>query len=72
MLRALAAEARSFVQMGIMQATTYNLASNGQMPEVFTAEQASWNTLPMLGVHPVLGRLFTSDDDRPERTPRSF
>ncbi len=59
-------QARSFVQMGLMQATTYNLAGNGQMPEVVEAEQASWNTLPMLGVRPVLGRLFRSDDDRPQ------
>jgi predicted permease len=59
-------QARSFVQMGIMQETTYNLAGSGQMPEVVHAEQASWSTLPMLGVHPALGRLFTRDDDRPE------
>ncbi len=59
-------QARSLVQMGIMQETTYNLAGSGQMPEVVHAEQASWSTLPMLGVHPALGRLFTRDDDRPE------
>ncbi len=59
-------QARSFVQMAMMQATTYNLAGNGQMPEVVKAEQASWNTLPMLGVRPVLGRLFRSDEDRPQ------
>lgn len=59
-------QARSFVQMGIMQATTYNLAGNGQMPEVVKAEQASWNVLPMLGVRPFLGRLFRSDEDRPQ------
>jgi predicted permease len=59
-------QARTLVQMGIMQQTTYNLAGSGQMPEVVHAEQASWNTLPMLGVQPALGRLFTRDDDRPE------
>jgi predicted permease len=59
-------EARSFVQMAMMQPTTYNLAGNGQMPEVIDAQQASWNMLPMLGVRPVLGRLFRSDDDRPQ------
>jgi predicted permease len=60
------AEARSFVQMGIMQGTAYNLASTAaQMPEVVHAEAASWNTLPMLGVHSAIGRLFTADDDRP-------
>jgi predicted permease len=61
------AEARSFVQMGIMQRIPYNLASTAaQMPEVVGAEAASWNTLPMLGVHSAIGRLFTADDDRPE------
>ncbi|HEX4582593.1 MAG TPA: ABC transporter permease [Acidobacteriaceae bacterium] len=59
-------QARSFVQMGIMQGTTYDLAGGGQMPEVVHAQQASWNTLPMLGVHPLLGRFFTRDDDRPD------
>ncbi|HEY2001904.1 MAG TPA: ABC transporter permease [Acidobacteriaceae bacterium] len=60
-------EARSFVQMGIMQRIPYNLASTGaQMPEVVGAEAASWNALPMLGVHSAIGRLFTADDDRLE------
>src|SRR5581483_6775011 len=59
-------QARSFVQMAMMQGTTYNLAGNGQMPEVVDAQQASWNMLPMLGVHPVLGRLFRGGDDRPQ------
>ncbi len=58
-------QARSFVQMGLLQQTTYNLAGNGQMPEVVSSQQASWNTLAMLGARPVLGRLFRSDDDRP-------
>ena len=59
-------EARSFVQMAMMQGTSYNLAGNGQMPEVVDAQQASWNMLPMLGVRPALGRLFRRDDDRPQ------
>ncbi|HEX6770738.1 MAG TPA: ABC transporter permease, partial [Acidobacteriaceae bacterium] len=59
-------ESRSFVQMAIMQSTRYNLAGNGEMPEVVQAEQASWNTLPMLGARAAFGRLFTRDDDRPE------
>ncbi len=59
-------ESRSFVQMAIMQSTTYNLAGNGEMPEVVQAEQASWNTLPMLGAPAAIGRLFSRDDDRPE------
>ncbi len=60
-------QARSFVQMGIMQETTYNLAGDSaQAPEVVHAEQASWSLLPMLGVHPAIGRLFDRNDDRPQ------
>jgi predicted permease len=59
-------EARSFAQMGIMRPARYNLAGNGQMPEVVEAQLVSWNTLPMLGVHPALGRLFLSREDRPQ------
>jgi hypothetical protein len=50
--------------MAMMEPTSYNLAGNGQLPEVAEAEQVSWNTFSMLGLRPVLGRLFRSDDDR--------
>jgi predicted permease len=59
-------EARSFVQMAIKQARSYNLSGPGQLPEVAEAELSSWNLLPMLGVHPVAGRLFIATDDRPD------
>jgi predicted permease len=59
-------EARSFVQMAIKQARSYNLSGPGQLPEVAQAELSSWNLLPMLGVHPIAGRLFQASDDRPD------
>ena len=59
-------EAHSFVQMAIKRAATYNLSGSGQLPEMVHAEQASSQLLSMLGVHPVVGRLFDANDDRPE------
>ncbi|HEX6495769.1 MAG TPA: ABC transporter permease [Acidobacteriaceae bacterium] len=60
-------QAKSYVEMGIMRESSYNLASTGaQMPEVVQAELASRQVLPMLGVHPAIGRLFDAKDDRPE------
>jgi predicted permease len=60
-------EAHSFTRMAVMREVGYNLAgSAAQMPEGIAAEQASWQALPMLGVHPLIGRLFSADDDRPK------
>ncbi len=60
-------QAHSFEQMAIKQWMHYDLAGAGnQLPEVALAHTASWNIFPMLGVQPVIGRLFTADDDRPE------
>ena len=61
------AQARSFDQLAIKQWMHYDLAGmGGQLPEVTLAHMTSWNLFPLLGVRPVLGRLFTQDDDRPE------
>ncbi len=38
---------------------------DGTEPERLEGASISWNLFPMLGVAPVLGRNFTSDDDRP-------
>lgn len=59
-------EARSFSQLAIKKGDSYNLSGSGQLPEVVRAEQSSWNLLPMLGVHPIAGRLFNAGDDRPD------
>jgi predicted permease len=60
------AESRSFTQIAIKNDHSYNLSGSGQLPEVVQAEQSSWNLLPMLGVHPIAGRLFNASDDRPD------
>jgi hypothetical protein len=48
----------------------YDLSSaGGQPPEVVHAGNLSWNTIPLLGVRPALGRNFTADDDKPSANP---
>jgi putative ABC transport system permease protein len=63
---------RSFEQMAIITDDEYNLSSsNGQLPERIQAEISSWGALPLIGVKPAYGRLFTASDDRwgaPETT----
>ena len=54
----------SFEQMGIASEWEDNLAgASGQLPEHLAAEVSTWQTLPLLGVNPSLGRLFTPLDD---------
>ncbi len=56
--------------IAIAGSTDYNLSSVGeQLPEVVHAGNLSWNTLPLLGVRPALGRGFTADDDKPSANP---
>ncbi len=56
--------AKSFEQLAIQKQITYSLAgTQGQLPEVVRAEQASWNLFPLLGVKAAAGRLFSADDD---------
>ncbi len=63
---------RSFQQIALISDDDYNLSSsNGQLPERIQAEIGSWSALPLLGVQPAYGRLFTATDDRwgaPETT----
>lgn len=67
---------QTFQQMAVLTDDEYNLSSsNGQLPERIQAEIASWGALPLLGVQPAYGRLFTANDDRwgaPETTVLSW
>src|SRR6185312_12372141 len=62
----------TFQQIALITDDEYNLSSsNGQLPERIHAEIGSWEALPLLGVKPAYGRLFTANDDRwgaPETT----
>ena len=53
-----------FEQIAIAIGGNYNLTGRGD-PERVGAVRVSSNLLPMLGVHPSLGRLLTPDEDLP-------
>jgi predicted permease len=55
----------SFETMGTFTFASTNLTGQGE-PERVQGILASSEVLPMLGVQPILGRLFTSQDDRAE------
>ncbi|RXS97790.1 ABC transporter permease [Silvibacterium dinghuense] len=59
------AQAKSFSGLAAKKPVRYGLSgTQGQLPEVVDAQQASWNLFPLLGVKPAVGRLFTASDDR--------
>ncbi len=60
------AQSRSFAGMGICRSAGYNL-TGGDRPERVTAVHASAGLLPLLGVEPLLGRLYTEAEDQPGR-----
>jgi hypothetical protein len=53
---------QGFDEVAIAIGGNYNLTGDGE-PERIGTVRVSSNLLPMLGVGPVLGRLFTADDD---------
>jgi predicted permease len=58
-------QSRSFDQLAIQKEGAYSLSgTQGQLPEVIGAEQASWTLFPMLGVKAAAGRLFSANDDQ--------
>ena len=60
----------TLADIAIAGSSDYNLSSAGeQLPEVVHAGNLSWNTLPLLGVRPALGRSFAADDDKPSANP---
>lgn len=57
--------AKSFSEMGIWSSGGYNLSDRGgQLPEHVDAAAASSDLFSLLGVPPIAGRLFTTDDDQ--------
>lgn len=61
-------EARSLQACGAFRNFTANM-SGGSEPERVPAKMLSANMLPILGVSPVLGRGFSSDEDRAGGAP---
>ncbi len=60
-------QTKSFQQMSVVGEDGANLSSNGgQLPEYIGTRLCTAEFFPMLGVQPVLGRVFSADDDRPQ------
>ncbi len=62
-IRDMAAESRSFGGVAIWASNLYNLDVHGEIRQV-KGGVVSTETLPLLGVTPLLGRNFTREDDR--------
>jgi predicted permease len=56
-------ESRSFTDMGAFRSDAFNFTGSGE-PEQLTGEYVSASVLPVLGVHPRLGRVFLPQEDR--------
>jgi predicted permease len=59
---------RTFAQLAAYRGDTFNLTGAGE-PEQLKTEMVSADFFPILGVKPVLGRLFTSQDDHADAAP---
>ncbi len=59
-------EATCFTQIAAVSGAVATLTGDGQ-PEDVPAQRVTASAFPMLGVVPILGGLFTSDDDQPGR-----
>ncbi len=56
-------ESKSFTDLAGFQENTMDLTGQGE-PRRMQAARITWNTLPVLGVSPLVGRNFTADEDR--------
>ncbi len=59
------ARSRSFADLAILRPGSLNLTGQDGPPERLGIENISSNLLSVLGVHPLLGRDFTAEEDRP-------
>jgi putative ABC transport system permease protein len=56
---------KTFQDLALAGGAEFNLSgAGGQLPEKLHGVNCSWNLLPLLGVKPALGRVFTADDDQ--------
>ena len=60
------ARCRSFADLAILTNGSLNLTGNEGPPMRLSKKSISSNLLPLLGVQPLLGRNFTSEEDRPK------
>jgi putative ABC transport system permease protein len=61
--------ATSFEAMGAYAGASVNLTGGAGEPERLEGAGVTYGMLPMLGVQPEIGRLFTADDDREGAPP---
>jgi len=59
---------RSFAGLAPFMSDNFNITGRGE-PEQLPAVRVSWNFFEVLGVHPTLGRSFSTEDDRPGGRP---
>jgi len=64
-------EVRSFADVALAIGANSNLTGDGEPERVGTIRVSS-NLLPMLGAQPILGGLFSAEDDLPGRTGRAI
>ena len=64
--RAFQERQRSFDLMAIYSNKHFNVSGGGE-PERIEGARASANVFPLLGVQPLVGRFFTSEEDQPGR-----
>src|SRR5208283_4005345 len=57
-------QVKAFEQFGAVRPTAFNLSGGGQ-PERIIAANVSVGIFPLLGVNPILGRVFLDEEDRP-------
>ena len=62
------AQTRSFAGLAAYSYRSLSI-TEGVESERFQGSAVTWNLFPLLGVHPVVGRQFTSDDDRAGAPP---
>jgi len=59
------ARCRSFADLAILREGAMNLTGNDGPPMRLSVKRLSWNLFSLLGVQPLLGRNFTTEEDRP-------
>jgi hypothetical protein len=62
------AQNQSFERIGVYNRASYNLTGNGEAERIVTG-QVSADLFSVLRVNPLLGRVFTNDEDKPGGSP---
>jgi putative ABC transport system permease protein len=60
---------QSFTAVAAFTGRSLTIADGGAEPERYSGMTVSWNLFEMLGAHPILGRNFGPEDDRPGAEP---